>query len=215
MKDLEEVLIQFIKSSANPILFLGAGASVKAGLPTWNGLVEEMANVIRESDPPSAQLMERSLGNNDLDKAAQYFYLCSELQETKKLRAIMEILNNYDASKLQDLAKLPISDVVTTNYDRSIIDAIGQVRNTVPVLTHFDDATLKSLAFMSENFVVRLHGRSEDPKNILLTRDDLEQASSTDSYRQVIRHLFTRRQILFIGYSFADPAITSVVSEID
>jgi hypothetical protein len=44
-------LARFFTATSIPILFLGAGVSVRSGLPDWKRLVEQLAEGLRSSDP--------------------------------------------------------------------------------------------------------------------------------------------------------------------
>jgi len=46
-KSVADALNEFFETSADPVLFTGAGVSMLAGLPDWKGLLAQMAESVR------------------------------------------------------------------------------------------------------------------------------------------------------------------------
>jgi len=64
-------------------------------------------------------------------------------------------------------------------------------------------------------FVSRIHGRIEGQDPIVFTDAQYQIALNDAAYLDVIRHLFTQRQLLIVGFSFLDPALQAVLAAVE
>jgi hypothetical protein len=72
------------------------------------------------------------------------------------------------------------------------------------------------MALFDQNFyIARLHGRAEIPDSIVLDEADYRELLSYQEYLDLLMHIFTDYEVLFVGFSFADPAITHVFDIIE
>lgn len=186
-----------------------------AGLPDWKSLLTKMAEAVRSKDPLTAAQITDLVTSGDLTTAADYFWLSRKVLDGNKVQIIKDILQNYDAKPLQPLASLPFQTVVTTNFDRSIFDAIAGARNKSPIDFRFNDAIFSQALWEKELNVVRIHGGIESPRQMVLSDSQFEKLLQEDSYVDFLSHIFLRRQVLFLGFSFYDPAIRHVFQLID
>ena len=66
MEQLKQVLAQ-----EDTVLFIGSGISLWAGLPTWSGMIEELAQFVEQSGA-KADLIRAEAKKGDLLQAASY-----------------------------------------------------------------------------------------------------------------------------------------------
>ena len=208
--NLEKRLIKFFEDSESPVLFAGAGVSARAGLPIWKDFIKGMAEFARPYDVLTRHIIVERLAEGQLLNAASYFFLCPKIPEADKFGYIRSVLSNYDASVLCGLISLPFSSVITSNYDRSLFDAYAKCNKSSPISFSIDDPSIKGASFEKELFVARVHGRSEYPESIILSEKHYEELCSDSGYLNLLTNMFTRKQILFVGFSFLDPAIKSI-----
>ena len=145
-----EALKSFFHDAAAPVMFTGAGVSMLAGLPDWRGLLSQMAESVRSKDALTANMMTQLIARGNLTKAAEYFWLSSEVPDGDKNKTLTSILGSYDAAPLLPLASLPVSSVLTTNFDRSIFDAIVSARRLAPRDYRLGDSIFSSAAWETE-----------------------------------------------------------------
>ncbi|WP_175844518.1 MULTISPECIES: SIR2 family protein [Burkholderia] len=210
-----EALADFFKNSDFPILFAGAGVSMLAGLPDWKGLLNQLAEAIRPNDPMTATQITHYVAKGSLTKAADFFWVTDETLESDKHSALKAILGRYDAKPLASLASLPFKGVITTNFDRSILDAISTSRGSPPRDYKLGDTGFMQAAWEVEPFVARIHGCVEFPQGMILSENQFRTLLDNDSYTDLLTQVFLHRQVLFLGFSFYDPAIRYVLEQVE
>lgn len=198
------------------ILFAGAGVSARAGLPDWAGYIEQLAHIAAEyGDPDSASLIRKRVEKRQWLAAASV-YKTADIPAGERLKRMAAPFAHPVASEkrrlLDPLFSLPVSAAVTTNYDRLLHDGFSRIHNETPVPLELDDQTLKNGAIRSEFFVARIHGRAQKPETMILDTADYESLDVHPEYLDFLLAILTQRPCLFIGFSFADPAITKVLT---
>ncbi|MBG0844546.1 SIR2 family protein [Pseudomonas chengduensis] len=212
---IAEALRKFFHKATDPILFTGAGVSVKAGLPTWKGLIHKLAEGIRPLDPATADMMAKRAEKGDLTTAVDYFMLSDDMNTGDKYKLVASLLEEYDAGAISDVASLPFKGCLTTNFDESILQAIGTAKGKSPRDYKYGDASFKQAQWEEKQFVARIHGAVEHPECIVLSKQHFENLLKDETYLELLRTCFSHRNVLFLGFSFYDPAIRHVFSELD
>ena len=218
MKPLEPIadaLEAFFEASSEPILFTGAGVSMLAGLPDWKGLLSQMAESIRATDALTANQMLQYIAKGDLTKAADYFWLTGEVLEGNKNVTLKKLLGTYDSKPLVPLASLPFKGALTTNFDRSVLEAIVNAKKQPPRDYKLGDTTFSAAVWETELYVARIHGCIEAPKSMVLSESQFNQLLESTPYIELLTQIFLHKQVLFLGFSFYDPAIKYVLEQID
>lgn len=210
-----EALKEFFEASADPVLFTGAGVSMLAGLPDWNGLLTQMTESVRSKDALTANQMAQNIAKGNLTKAADYFWLSGDVPDGDKSKTLKDVLGDYDATRLLPLASLPVSGVLTTNFDRSILDAIALARKQVPRDYRLGDSTFAAAVWETALYVARIHGCIEAPQDMVLSDSQFGRMLSNEVYVDLLTQTFLRKPVLFLGFSFYDPAIKYVLETIE
>lgn len=186
-------------------VFAGAGLSSAAGFVDWKGLLTEFA------DELGLDLDTES----DLVTVAQY-HLNHEHQN--RLRLHKKLVEAFGSpipftNTHQILASLPISTYWTSNYDPLIEAALRASGKSVAVRK--SSASLTSIDKKVDASVYKLHGDLSDPDTIIITRDDyVRYAIIYPGFRDRLRSDLMRRTFLFLGFSFSDPHLDFVLSEL-
>lgn len=211
MPSLVDEISKFFAESANPVLFAGAGVSARAGLPTWGSYVNTLAEGVRAEDPLTATLMLECARDEDYLKAASYFYLTSKVRQVDKFRLLTQPLGNFEIAPIACLAGLPFGAYVTTNFDRVLPDLYAYANRKSASTLDLGDPAMASASFRDEFFISRIHGKTDDPNTMVLSEEHYRDIGGRPGYVQLLRNIFTFRQVLFIGFSFYDPAIRKVL----
>lgn len=212
--DVSDAIRSYFETSTHPVLFLGAGVSARAGLPTWGGLLEKLADFLQAHDPLTSQQVREQIRKKNYTKAADFFEL-ADAPEGERRSALRSLLSTYDASKLVAIAKLPFKTIITTNFDRSIHDALAIARQSSPQDFKYGDASFREAIWEMSLMVTRIHGAAEHPGSIILSSTGFAKVISDENYRALLNQCFSQRNVLFVGFSFYDPAIRNVFEELE
>lgn len=137
-------------------LFLGAGVSIPAGLPTWRQLVDKLASNLSAED-------QAALADLEVTDKAQ---LIEQIEPDGFQDRVAEITQQAPRPSLVHtlLAGLDVANVVTTNYDtlfESAMQAAG----------HAADVVLPQQSAVGRNrWILKMHGDINHPDRIVLTR---------------------------------------------
>jgi predicted nucleic acid-binding protein len=213
MTQIEEILAFFAESSG-PILFCGAGTSARAGLPVWGSYLQMLAELIRADNALVASLISEKLREAAFLDAAQAYFLANA-REGDLLNNLKIPLQGGDPSRLESLMQLPVKAVVTTNYDRQLHHAYASNFGKAPIQFESDIGKLTGANFEADYYIARIHGSEERPESMLMTKAQYQQLNGRNDYEDFLKHIYTDRQILFVGFSFYDPAIRMVLEAIN
>jgi hypothetical protein len=183
-------------------VFIGAGVSAAAGLPTWERLVDELAErsglggelragLGRLPPQDSAALLARELGREQLETFV-----------TERFGPASYAL----AHAL--IADLPVQEFVTTNYDPLVELAASDIGRDVRVLP-FEEAAPDA------PWLLKLHGDAAHPESVVLTREEyLQFGDSRAALAGVVQSLLLTRHVLFVGTSMLDDDLIRIAHQV-
>jgi hypothetical protein len=192
------------------VLFIGAGVSRDAGLPSWGelladlhpeGLTESESQQLEKLDlRDHATLIEMKLGGRQ-----------------QLLARLTEVIGRYKWIGLTHalLSSLGVEQAVTTNYDNLFERACTRRGSSVE-----DDLAVLPYARVVENrpWLLKLHGtldRAEHMDHVVLTRTDyMNMARDRGALFGIVQALLVTRHLLFVGYSLSDEDFHQLVDEI-
>ena len=183
-------------------LFVGAGVSAAAGLPTWTRLLEELAE-LSDLEP---ELRAGLAGLPPQDSAA---LLARELGRERLAAYIGERFDDRSCTLAHAaLAGLPVTELVTTNYDRLLEVAAQGAGRPLSVLPFGEAAP-------GRPWLLKLHGDARRPDSVVLTR---EQYLRTGDHRAalagVLHALLLTRHVLFVGASMLDDDLVRIAHDV-
>jgi len=183
-------------------VFVGAGVSAAAGLPTWEQLLDELAARSGLDDdlraglsrlPPqdSAALLARELGRDALESFVKGRF-------GPGCYALAHAL----------IADLPVQEFVTTNYDPLVelaAEGIGRHLHVLP----FDEAV------PGAPWLLKLHGDAAHPESVVLTREEyLQLGDARAALAGVLHALLLTRHVLFVGTSMLDDDLIRIAHQV-
>ena len=183
------------------VLFVGAGASLGAGAPSWKDLLRDLADragikhrwkeLERLDARDAAAVFEQRLGTDGLRR------------EVVRLTDVPQVALTH-----QLLASLPVDEAVTTNYDTCLERAMAAAGRPAKVLPgeHLDE---------HRRWVLKLHGSVDRPQDIVLSRDDYLRFEGTGTaLAGVVQALLLTRHMLFVGYGLQDDNFHRLVHQV-
>jgi SIR2-like domain len=211
------------------IAFVGAGASADL-YPMWNECIRTLAELAVRERKVDAEVARYWLTDPALSPQQRVESIAHRLGE----RTYREFLRTTFAEKKGSngkrytrvhelLMSLPFRGYVTTNYDPALDFARGEIRShcrTTGTPTWRDDAVVNDWLtgdIFDESDacpILWVHGFSELPETIVLNAGEYSTAYSRRVYQGMFRRLWQQDRLVFVGFGFADPRFTFMVSEI-
>lgn len=193
---------ELVRDFANGIgsVFVGAGASIDAGLPGWAELLRKVT---------SQTQLPRDLSYLDI---AQYFENAYGRDEL--VNRIWELLQTARAPTRihEEIVDLPISRVFTTNLDTLLESAAVRKKRTPRKITNTDRSVTTNPNHLT---IFKLHGDLDQRQSYVITSDDYEGYAATFPISTLMMsYELHTRTVLFVGYSFNDFDLRMIIKAV-
>lgn len=183
------------------VLFVGAGASVEAGIPSWKEAVQQFMDGLSEKGNFSAednllipQLYFNERGSGDyIQKARDIFCYQKVLVPT-----------HLD----ETIATIAPQCIITTNYDHLLEDALRDKRRYYQVICEDGEIPYH----YSSHEIIKMHGDFEHNNFVLKEDDYLNYSEHFRLIETYVKALIARNTLLFVGYSLNDPDVKQILS---
>ncbi len=208
MKNLNR-LFRLIRQE-DVVLFVGAGVSLGAGLPSGRKLIELLCDDLYDylDDSEISNLEKMSL-----DYVADEYIKCRSYSRNSLNQILLKQFGNDDLSSESHrlIASIPhFKHIVSTNYDVLFEKYLPNSLQTVVV----ND---EDCSYINDNktTVYKIHGDIKNFSSIILSKSDYDGLNSripTSLLWHQIKSLFAKNTVLFMGFSFDDSDIDSTFS---
>jgi SIR2-like protein len=182
-----------LAASGNLVLFIGAGVAKGAGLPLLDELLEALATEARVSNDERRALA----GLDPTDRAR---IIARRLDDQDLGDAVARLFSRFRHHSISHalLAALPVEAVVTTNWDVLFEEASAAAGVPVRTVPGHPDAEAR-------RWVLKMHGSIDDPKRIVVTREDyLRYEDQRQALAGIVQALLITRHMLFVGFGLSD-----------
>ncbi|MDF1723278.1 MAG: SIR2 family protein [Alcanivorax sp.] len=194
-------LIEAVKAE-KVILFLGAGCSINAGMPSWKSLVVSLLNKLEKYDrnlttliPPLENDLISPLDILDKLAADHKEKIYNHLYETLKRK---DQENFYLQKKLANLS----SKIITTNFDKTLEESTNNEIRVISSISNYSMAQLRDI----DSYIFKAHGDIEAPDKCAIFSSDYDQLYRSDGmFHEIMRNLIATHTFLFVGFSLTDP----------
>lgn len=172
------------------VVFVGAGVSIDAGIPSWNTLIEEM----------KADINIPSNEQDYLRIAQMYFNERQHKEYIDKIRSVLKHTKVKHNAIHEEIFNLNPEHILTTNYDdllEQVINAKSLPFSVISKDNHFPYA-------LNTKHLVKMHGDLSDTEIVLKEDDYIDYSLKHPLIEGFIKSVFVSKVVLFIGYGFSD-----------
>ena len=203
----------------------GAGLSMVANLPNWQGLrqrLEESAkSKVSSLNQMGQQLYDAKLraALSSADMWVAFDLLNDVLSPPVFTNIIVEELTPSLGTRVPEgyeaLMKLKPRGLVTLNLDKFAGEALASVNlgKVVTPVYGLELASKWNIIRDAPQYVVYLHGEVNDPSNWVLTKTQLDKLFSSGAQQHFLTSLYAGHIVLFAGVSVDDIALSSRLLE--
>lgn len=189
------------------VLFVGAGASMLLGMPSWSGLAYSALDSLR---------VEGYINFSELNQL--------QMLDPKKQLSIARVIaddNSFDLNLPQHLKGNKDSQIyehlnkigsvyVTTNYDHELAPVMpdtdpSRLKESVKRISSPADFT--TVLLKNPGTVVHLHGDMSNPKSMIVTTRDYLEHYDHKNVISFLGKLFEEYTVLFVGYGLEEAEI--------
>lgn len=206
MASIQEFIREYVRavSEGYAAIFAGAGLSRGSGYTNWKNLVRPLA-------------MEIDLNvdlEHDLISIAQYYRNERGTRSSINQKILNEFTRDITPNEnIEILTRLPISTYWTTNYDELLEDGLKQNNRKADI--KITQESLANNIYDRDAVIYKMHGDVRCPSTAVLTKDDYEiYGNQRPLFRTALQGDLISKTFLFIGFSFEDPNLDYVLSQI-
>lgn len=199
MNDLPAGLVREFRSSQVAV-FVGAGASVSAGMPTWLQLVDALADDLGMYEAAPAGRLQLS----QLSSIPQYYEnRFGRKSLTERLRTLIPRRPSSSSIVHGLIADLPSDLFYTTNFDTLLEASLEDRGRDFETVATEDDA--KDHTNRDRCQVRKIHGSIDTANSLVITRDDFLRYDARHPHiTERLRTDLATTTFLFVGYSLDD-----------
>lgn len=197
-------------ANGNAVVYVGAGASIAAGLPNWRRFLHDLEKEARAYSLPAAHSISERISAGD-------YLVAAEMLQNIFGPRLQEIIHRVFGTASvptpihRAIATIPFSLAITTNYDCLLETAY---HFSVPRLTWQNPYDVLQNLRSGIFCVLKLHGDYAIRKSIVLSRSHFRDLLHINhALLNSLRMLLATRTFLFVGVSFSDPDLLSLMDE--
>lgn len=199
------------------VLWMGAGLSAPAGLPTWSALQRRLESKLEEKyrvlgvNTPQRESRLRAI-RQELNPWIAFQRLQTELGITTYRETIRDAFSKSVSVPLPEAYRhswsLRPSGVINLNLDKLATRAFAE--SGLSGLIEFKGKDIGGHAYTLNSprpFLCNVHGVADDVDSWIFTHDSLKTLSEMQAYTTYIASLLTSTTVLFLGISADDVAV--------
>jgi hypothetical protein len=191
------------------VLFIGAGVSRLAGLPSWGGLADNILDGLLSKGYINHSEKEH-LSTLDPKKRLSISHIIAE-QNHDSLDYANHLIHDPNKIDVYRLLNNIGCMCVTTNYDKLLKQQI------LPSTSENSTAVRPERVYNRKDFftahldvpgtILHLHGCLDDPKSMVVTTLQYLECYGSEQVTIFLKDLFKRKTVLFIGYGLEEMEI--------
>lgn len=204
-------------SNGNLVPFIGAGFSAPFKIPTWKELILQLTEKnIEEKTKFVRHAVNHNLETNDYWRALDDLMNFCSLSEQDVKEEIADLVINRKVDlkddtlhNYKDLSEMNFKLYLTTNYDNLLQQYLK---------SDIEPISLKDIDFNTQKLfdhrrIFKLHGTTANPGSIVMTKNSYKKLYSDNKYNDLLKLITGNKKILFMGFSFDDQFIKTLINE--
>lgn len=210
---LENLRQDYLKGMLVP--FIGAGLSAPFGVPTWGNMIRSLTEKYAEKDFVK-ELIEVDLSRYDFWQAVDNLKNYTVIQEqdiqeevVKLIKAKQIQLEDDSLHNYSDLSKMDFRFYLSTNYENILHQYLKFDNQPISL----NDIQFNTQDMFTEKRVCQLHGTSSNAGTIVLSRESYKKLYSDNKYGDLLKLVTGTKKLLFMGFSFDDQFIKTLIKE--
>ncbi|ARK29051.1 SIR2 family NAD-dependent protein deacylase [Halalkalibacter krulwichiae] len=200
----------------NIVPFIGAGLSIPFNVPSWGELIEAIAQKYSIGELEwLKQAIKLDLTKYDywgaIDMLKKYGVLEEDIQEEivelilqKQIKVSDKLKHNY-----YDLSEMNFNLYLTTNYENLLQNHLNF--DLQPIL--LKDIDFNTQKLFKQRRVCHLHGVISNAGSIVISKSSYNKLYDDKKYDELLKLVTGNRTILFMGFSFDDQFIKTLIRE--
>lgn len=189
------------------VVFVGAGTSMDAGLPSWGKLIEVILDGIGDREPKKDKYKTALK-----DEILTPLEVLTKIQEHREfaIEYLEKEIRSYDPvspTEIHEKIGLISSKIITTNYDCLLEESLPGYEK----ITYSNNFKISKLSNY-DSYIFKIHGDIHEPDKCILFPTQYEKLYKDKKASSIfeLQKIISDKSILFIGFSLSDPYITHV-----
>lgn len=215
LREIPELPDEIVQAGLNGelVLFVGAGASILLGLPSWADLATGALLSLQKKRLLNFSEIEQ-LRTLEAKKQLSIAKLIAAENEHE-----LDLISYFEGKSEGTSIYKSINDIgcvcVTTNYDELLapryldVDDGSKTPATVKRICHKRDFLAKHLD--EPGTVIHLHGEISHPETMIVTTKDYLEHYDDSNVQHFLGELFASKTVLFIGYGLEETEILEYI----
>lgn len=194
------------------VIFVGSGISRWAGLPSWEGVIERLADFLDANNIDSTLTRLEGREGGLLQAASYGMAKLTKAQFGQFVRGISGTGTATPVSIHESLMRMGPSCFITTNYDDLIEQAFRRWRDAPSEPQVVLNRQLVEQADISQTqaraFIFKTHGDARDVDTVILSHEQYRRLMPGGELHATLTTLTTllvSRPVLFVGFGLRDP----------
>ena len=191
------------------VLFIGAGASMLLGLPSWRGLAADALTELREKGDLNYSQIEQLKTLDPKKQLSIADFIAKD--NVYKIDLSKNLIGKSEGNSIYKAINDIGCPCVTTNYDELLAPRFDETKDgstTASVVQRISEREKFFAKLLNEpGTVIHLHGVITKPETMIVTTKQYLEHYDHKKVQEFLGELFEKKTVLFIGYGLEEAEI--------